>query len=291
MDIGKLLKTHREQLQLTQQQVADRLFVSRNTYTQYETGKRKVDAETFVKLVQLLQIPFFEQNKENLQELAKQNEYWNEKRREFFDAIQQDDVQTVKRFIENRMDTEVMYNGTRAFLHAVKQESLQVSTYLLENGVTYYNEEADGELPPLILAIDRGDIHMVNMFIQKGISVHKNYSFHFEPLAVATLLMNQEIFNLLLEHGADINVKTAVNNGVMGIQNETRLCGIIELYYLSHIKLWVSEGKRVSDLFLDAKWKEFIHFLQQHHFEKFDQDNKAYLGYALEMIASAEQDS
>ena len=207
MDIRKLLKTHREQLQLTQQQVADMLYVSRNTYTQYETGKRKVDAETFVKLVQLLQIPFFEQNKENLQELAKQNEHWNEKRREFFDAIQDDDIHTVKTFIENGMDSEVTYNGTRAFLQAAKQESLQVATYLLENGVTYYNKEMDGEIPPIVFSIDRGDMDMVNMFIQKGISLHKNDSLYFSPLAVATIVMNQEIFNLLLEYGADLNVK------------------------------------------------------------------------------------
>lgn len=61
MNIGELLRTHRLNKGWTQKQVAQKICVEHNTYSQYETGKRHVDASMFLKLAQLLDIKQFNQ--------------------------------------------------------------------------------------------------------------------------------------------------------------------------------------------------------------------------------------
>jgi len=61
MNIGDLLRTHRTRKGWTQKQVAQKIGVEHNTYCQYETGKRHVDASMFLTLTQLLEIKQFNQ--------------------------------------------------------------------------------------------------------------------------------------------------------------------------------------------------------------------------------------
>lgn len=63
MDIQKLIKEKRLKLSLTQEDVAKKLFISRNAYSHYETGKRKIDSETFLKITELLNINIEEEKK------------------------------------------------------------------------------------------------------------------------------------------------------------------------------------------------------------------------------------
>jgi len=61
MNIGDLLRIHRLNKGWTQKQVAQKIGVEHNTYSQYETGKRHVDASMFLTLAQLLDIKQFNQ--------------------------------------------------------------------------------------------------------------------------------------------------------------------------------------------------------------------------------------
>lgn len=56
MKIHELLKQYRTTAGLTQEETAKRLFVDRTTYTGYETGKRKVDTETFFSLLDIFDV-------------------------------------------------------------------------------------------------------------------------------------------------------------------------------------------------------------------------------------------
>ena len=49
-DIGKNIKRLRLQQELTQDELAERLFVTRQTVSNYETGKSKPDVEMLVKI-------------------------------------------------------------------------------------------------------------------------------------------------------------------------------------------------------------------------------------------------
>lgn len=54
METTELIKKYRLKAGLTQQQVADQLFVQKQTYNQYENGKRKIDTETFFKIAEIV---------------------------------------------------------------------------------------------------------------------------------------------------------------------------------------------------------------------------------------------
>lgn len=56
MNIAKLIKQYRTEAGFTQQQVADKLFVAKNTYNQYENGTRKIESEMFMKILGVLGI-------------------------------------------------------------------------------------------------------------------------------------------------------------------------------------------------------------------------------------------
>jgi transcriptional regulator with XRE-family HTH domain len=56
MDIHALIKKYRTKAKMTQQQMADHLYIQKNTYNQYENGKRRIDTETFFKIAEILNI-------------------------------------------------------------------------------------------------------------------------------------------------------------------------------------------------------------------------------------------
>ena len=58
--IGKMLKEKRTKKRMTQQQVADRLGITRSAYGYYETGRTAVDIETFKAICQILYIDPYE---------------------------------------------------------------------------------------------------------------------------------------------------------------------------------------------------------------------------------------
>ncbi len=66
------LRSLREEKRLTQQQVADRLFIAQRTYSRYETGERAVPLEVLVEISK-----FFDVSTDYLLELT-------ENRRRFY---------------------------------------------------------------------------------------------------------------------------------------------------------------------------------------------------------------
>ena len=56
MDLGKKLKELRKSFNLTQEEFAKRIGVSRVNYTRYETGKVRPDYETVIKIADFYDI-------------------------------------------------------------------------------------------------------------------------------------------------------------------------------------------------------------------------------------------
>ena len=55
-DIGKNIRTLREGKDLTQEQLAERLFVTRQTVSNYETGRSRPDVEMLLKIAEVLDV-------------------------------------------------------------------------------------------------------------------------------------------------------------------------------------------------------------------------------------------
>ena len=56
MDLGKKLKELRKSFNLTQEEFAKKIGVSRVNYTRYETGKVRPDYETVIKIADFYEI-------------------------------------------------------------------------------------------------------------------------------------------------------------------------------------------------------------------------------------------
>lgn len=56
IDISEKIKNLRIENKMTQQEVADRIHVSRPTYTQYELGKKRPGLETLLEIAELYKI-------------------------------------------------------------------------------------------------------------------------------------------------------------------------------------------------------------------------------------------
>lgn len=67
MDIGKRLKQKRQEANLTQKELADLLFVSRQTISSWEVGRTYPDLETLVKISELFATPLDDLLKEDSQ--------------------------------------------------------------------------------------------------------------------------------------------------------------------------------------------------------------------------------
>lgn len=56
MDVGKKIKLLRKAENLTQEELANKLNISRVNYTRYETGKVRPDYETLIKIADYFEI-------------------------------------------------------------------------------------------------------------------------------------------------------------------------------------------------------------------------------------------
>lgn len=55
-DLGQKIKYLRTIRKLTQQDIAEKMFVARNTVSQWETGERKMSAEQLIKFAQIVNV-------------------------------------------------------------------------------------------------------------------------------------------------------------------------------------------------------------------------------------------
>ena len=65
MKANELIKKYRTKLGWTQEEVAKQLYIAKNTYSQYETGKRNIETEMFFNIMKLFGLEcFFQQPEE-----------------------------------------------------------------------------------------------------------------------------------------------------------------------------------------------------------------------------------
>lgn len=278
MHVPSLLKHHRHLLGFTQQQVADKLYVSRNTYTQYETGTRKMDTETFFQLVSFLDIDItvkdYLRSDVRMQELSRKHKEWEQKRAEFFESISQNDAKKVAWFIENGMDIEAKNTeDTRAFLYAVQENAYNVVDYLLKKGAIYYIDGETRGIPPLALACILEYTKTVDTLLQNGANPNERTDEKLPCLCVATRMKHQEIFSLLMTYGADINIRFSLPTNFDPNEDHDLVSD-----YILHV---MRENARNQKRDFGDDVKDMLLFIQNNYGTNLDAENTEFLADCL----------
>ena len=78
MEIGKIIRSKREELKMTQQQLADQLYVTRQTISKWELGKSEPDALSKKGLEKILDVQLVQESssKENEEEHVMKKIQW-----------------------------------------------------------------------------------------------------------------------------------------------------------------------------------------------------------------------
>ena len=78
MEIGKIIRSKREELKMTQQQLADQLYVTRQTISKWELGKSEPDALSKKSLEKILAVQLVQESssKENEEEHVMKKIQW-----------------------------------------------------------------------------------------------------------------------------------------------------------------------------------------------------------------------
>lgn len=243
MDIKQLLKKYRNEAGMTQQEVADKIHVSRNTYTQYENGTRRIDIEMFVNITEALgvQLSFKEwksiENK--IKDLKEMKREWEQLREEFFQAMAYRNHPKVKELLEAGLDPNIRdENNERAFISAVKNGAYDIVATLLTYNIPYKSEwdyEWEDEWErPLTMATEEGHYGVVREILKWGRCPDDEISYGPTPLQKAFLSERYDLVRLLMSKGADINIKWYHGSIVQRLiekKNDNMLLFIKERYY------------------------------------------------------------
>ncbi|KKB96644.1 Ankyrin repeats (3 copies) [Candidatus Arcanobacter lacustris] len=110
-----------------------------------------------------------------------------------------DNVKTIKDIIKTRID-EVNIASLFEFI------SFKVLTNFIELGAAIEMVDWQGKTC-LIKAIESGKIAEVQLLLSRGADVNRTYQYLQTPLHIATQYTNEEIVNLMVSYGADLNAK------------------------------------------------------------------------------------
>ncbi len=99
MDVGNRLKIIRQQNNLTQQQIADVLGITRSTYCSYEIGRRAVDLNTILNLARFYNLPvdIFLQDGLDTESVAEDN-YENDSDTKFLSQLSRDEIALIVKY-------------------------------------------------------------------------------------------------------------------------------------------------------------------------------------------------
>lgn len=158
MDIGKRLKQKRQEANLTQKELADLLFVSRQTISSWEVGRTYPDLETLVKISELFATPLDDLLKEDSQVIKDISEKVKKSERRKITSI----ILAVLLLIVT--STSIIY-GIKQYQHSqlnahINQEGLKPNDLL--NSTWEMNYTPLDELQQSILSFDEKSLVLWN---------------------------------------------------------------------------------------------------------------------------------
>ena len=201
MNIQETLKHYREKAGLTQEEVANQLFVNRSTYTNYETGKRKMDVETFLKIIDILGIDISLKEKKHMEWslYCTSIEEEEEKIPLILTIYEENGLYDIEAYesIDGEKEELILANsahfpqGERTDKETIdwiiKNEIQSISTYYIEKieYLTFDDVEADPSFFQEQTNIHMLSVSMINRMIRKLLfdkyGRHFTYHFSFDP--------------------------------------------------------------------------------------------------------------
>lgn len=137
MEIHQLIKKYREKAGLTQEEVAKQLFVQRSTYTHYESGTRRVNAETFFKILAILNIDISLKDKTKYEWVLSYEDLENNKEKEsvIISIFEEDNGYKIDVFeMVGEKKGELILSGSEAGVQGYTYEKASIH-YILEREI------------------------------------------------------------------------------------------------------------------------------------------------------------
>ncbi|MBU2714259.1 ankyrin repeat domain-containing protein, partial [Zooshikella harenae] len=128
----------------------------------------------------------------------------------FVAACKKNDVKLVEKLVKQGIDPLVCHEYYPGFLHAVKNDSMDVVEYLMESGLDINLDAIDCEenrVNALIVAIKEDNNRMTHFLINNGINVNFKDSKGDTALSWSLLELNFCAAKKLIDNNADINGK------------------------------------------------------------------------------------
>lgn len=195
MLVNEMLIDMRKRAGLTQKQIAEKLFVSRTTYAQYETGKRAVSAEMFFDIMKVLEEDFSFTSRTN----------------DFFNFIKEGRLEDVKRFAEQGMNLEILNSeGYRPFLYACIFNQGEKLEYSIEKGSPYLSDsdlhwqECNGQ-DKLFYSLERAHLEVSRVLMASNFDIGHEINF-VEDKGLVFLPSVSRIFIQFEKYGQNIPI-------------------------------------------------------------------------------------
>lgn len=109
------------------------------------------------------------------------------------------------------------FTGLRPIHLAIMNHQPDVCEVLIRNKVDLYAEPISTEQPPLLMAVQVSDMHIIKLLIKHGVSINSSNSTGLGALHIAALSNDCAIAKWLLMNGADVNAQDNDGNTALHI--------------------------------------------------------------------------
>lgn len=125
----------------------------------------------------------------------------------FISAIRSGDENLAKEFINLCAHVNIYDGGGNALSVAIDKQNLEIVRLLIEKGVDI-NKESGYGMWPLITASTRDSLEIVKLLVENGGNIKMVTTEGWTPLIAAMLSKQYEIAKYLIEHGANLDSRT-----------------------------------------------------------------------------------
>jgi ankyrin repeat protein len=124
---------------------------------------------------------------------------------ELYDAIRKNDIQKVEKILNSGIDINPSTKHWTPLMIAVLRSNITMVDMFLKKGA-YINARNNKGQTPLHIAARWGKPEIVEYLIDKGANIEARDWLSWTPLMWASLRGREEVVKILLKYGADVNV-------------------------------------------------------------------------------------
>jgi hypothetical protein len=183
-----------------------------------------------------------------------------------FDAIEDNNVEEMKLFLEKGADLDIMNDyGVPVLINAIIHKRNEFVKLLLEKGANPNLQITTNKTAPLHVAVRRINTEIVKLLLEKGadpnIKTHEGYTCLF--IIAENKSFNGEIATLLLEKGADPNITNSSGKKAIDITDNVDFISLLLSYGSTPKRINIIEitDQEISSI-KDENMNERLNFLK-----------------------------